>query len=724
MNPNTTPILATVTFVLLACCSATNSIISTSEQRPFTHHVSDVGTSASESSITNRSITNHYALDTTHTAAGCLLPSVFDPNVVPQSYANHGCVLGENLPSGYSCNVKCDIGYFGCGTTKYVCTDGQLTDPTLTCSSATCTVPDSFGPDIIPATNYGCTTGEMLPSDCYCNVQCDTGYVGSGTREYQCSTNAQLTDPTLTCTSSTAGCLLPSSFGPHVVPQSYANDGCVLAETLPSDYGCNVQCDTGYVGSGTTQYHCSTDAQLTDATLTCTSSAQNPSPSPHSDPDPYGNPSDGCASIETDQCIVTDNEDQCLDDMCSASCEYNSDCPLFGNSAVGECLTNLNLDGNPDGKCVPRCTTDSDCTYYGDGSAYCDTECYLDGRTTSGWAGCCVYTHSSPPPSSGPMCYSPIILAGYNCWVEYVGFVLGGLIVAAVGYNFCKCIQHKEPKEMYFTDEAEDSDEQICEPLIEPLLNPTNSTSSSDVLPLSEAKMDIEEQPAVATLAAAKDTVRRPLQCAAICFLVLSLLEASGIFSMGVLIIITEWNATISPSNSSSTGNRTGAAAAAVGIDFIFQTTNLPQTYVNQSCSNAIMAMYASFCFGMFSIQSIRKESKIQLASACIFSVLFALFVTLHLQNNQFGHVWMKIRLPALITSFLCSVIFLFLANPVSTTFGSIKLEILKNRDDMTRKVYERYSNWSDAASVDFAIWVLVILAGGAFVSWIVVPQC
>ena len=42
----------------------------------------------------------------------------------------------------------------------------------------------------------------------------------------------------------------------------------------------------------------------------------------------------------------------------------------------------------------------------------------------------------------------------------------------------------------------------------------------------------------------------------------------------------------------------------------------------------------------------------------------------------------------------------------------------------MTRKVYERYSNWSDAASVDFAIWVLVILAGGAFVSWIVVPQC
>jgi hypothetical protein len=201
-------------------------------------------------------------------------------------------------------------------------------------------------------------------------------------------------------------------------------------------------------------------------------------------------------------------------------------------------------------------------------------------------------------------------------------------------------------------------------------------------------------------------TVRRPLRCAAIVFLLLSLLEAVGIFSVGLAVATTEWtNATPNGTVSNETSNRATTLGSFV----------LEPTLINQACSNAIMSMYASACFAVFSVQSIRDESKIQLASACSFSLLVVLFVALHLESNRFGHIWKEARLPALIASSVCTVGVLLLAIPVSTTFGWVAYKTLRNADPVTLSVFQRFNNWQDTASMDFALWVLIVLAGGAF---------
>lgn len=197
-------------------------------------------------------------------------------------------------------------------------------------------------------------------------------------------------------------------------------------------------------------------------------------------------------------------------------------------------------------------------------------------------------------------------------------------------------------------------------------------------------------------------TVRRPLRCAGLAFLILSLLEACGIFGISLAIATTEWhqNQTVVPSNSNP------------------NTTllhHLNPTLVNQACSNSIMAMYASLCFAIFSVQSIRDESKIQLASACVFSVLVVLYVALHLDSDRFGALWRQVRYPALIVSSLCSACVVALSIPVATTFGWVAYKTLRNADPVAQGVFQRFNHWHDAAAMDFAWWVLVVLAGGAF---------
>ena len=201
-------------------------------------------------------------------------------------------------------------------------------------------------------------------------------------------------------------------------------------------------------------------------------------------------------------------------------------------------------------------------------------------------------------------------------------------------------------------------------------------------------------------------TVRRPLRCAGIVFLVLSLLEAVGIFSVGLAVATTEWN------HNKTIPNTNGTLTRRSSIPSIpMQQPSL----INQACSNAIMSMYASVCFAVFSVQSIRDESKIQLASACAFSLLVVLFVALHLDSNRFGYIWKKTKLPALIVSSLCTAGVLLLAIPVSTTFGWVAYKTLRNADPLTQSIYQRFNNWEDTASMDFALWVLIVLAGGAF---------
>ena len=70
-----------------------------------------------------------------------------------------------------------------------------------------------------------------------------------------------------------AGCTLPGTFGPHIIPA--VQSGCQAGGAIKSGVDCNVQCDTGYGASGTTSYQC-TNGQLTDATLTCSAPAPSP----------------------------------------------------------------------------------------------------------------------------------------------------------------------------------------------------------------------------------------------------------------------------------------------------------------------------------------------------------------------------------------------------------------------------------------------------------------
>jgi hypothetical protein len=128
-------------------------------------------------------------------------------------------------------------------------------------------------------------------------------------------------------------------------------------------------------------------------------------------------------------------------------------------------------------------------------------------------------------------------------------------------------------------------------------------------------------------------SVRRPLRCAGIFFLVLSILEACGLFSVSLAIATTEWNNNNSSSTIHNNTNRLNLAH------------HVNPTLINQACSNSIMAMYASLCFFVFSIQSIRDESKIQLFAACAFSVLVVLYVALHLHSDRFGSLWIQVSL-------------------------------------------------------------------------------
>ena len=55
------------------------------------------------------------------------------------------------------------------------------------------------------------------------------------------------------------------------------------------------------------------------------------------------------------------------------------------------------------------------------------------------------------------------------------------------------------------------------------------------------------------------------------------------------------------------------------------------------------------------------------------------------------------------------------LSIPVATTFGWVAYKTLRNADPVAQGVFQRFNHWHDAAAMDFAWWVLVVLAGGAF---------
>jgi hypothetical protein len=162
--------------------------------------------------------------------------------------------------------------------------------------------------------------------------------------------------------------------------------------------------------------------------------ASDPAP----DSNPYGNPQDGCETDETDQCVDYDADSNCQQDMCSASCQQASDCPV-GSYPLGfvgaACLADTQGKG---GHCVPMCTTDSDCNFNQDYTAQCFQNCYTNQDGSS--HGCCAYPVSTPEPEPTPN-------SNQN-GLTYSGIALGGLLLIVLCCRCCKkkpAAQQSEP---------------------------------------------------------------------------------------------------------------------------------------------------------------------------------------------------------------------------------------------------------------------------------------
>ena len=235
--------------------------------------------------------------------SSCTMPNYYGDNIEVGNCPYRG---GE-LNSNYYCDVQCDSGYDARGSARYSCSNGYLTRATLTCSPPApsyCSLPNYFNNHVNGASPYPCSQGQSLPTGHYCLVQCDTGYSGTGSNRYSCSSGGYLTEPSLTCTASS--CLLPSSFGSHIVGATQY--GCVKSSSLPSGYECSVQCDAGYDESGTRKYSCN-DGILSYPTLTCAA----PPPASCTLPNYFNN------RITGDTCT----EGEILDsgDSCTVACQ-------------------------------------------------------------------------------------------------------------------------------------------------------------------------------------------------------------------------------------------------------------------------------------------------------------------------------------------------------------------------------------------------------------------
>ena len=235
--------------------------------------------------------------------SSCTMPNYYGDNIEVGNCPYRG---GE-LNSNYYCDVQCDSGYDARGSARYSCSNGYLTRATLTCSPPApsyCSLPNYFNNHVNGASPYPCSQGQSLPTEHYCLVQCDTGYSGTGSNRYSCSSDGYLTEPSLTCTASS--CLLPSSFGSHIIGATQY--GCVESSSLSSGYECSVQCDAGYDERGTRKYSCN-DGTLSYPTLTCAA----PPPASCTLPNYFNN------RITGDTCT----EGEILDsgDSCTVACQ-------------------------------------------------------------------------------------------------------------------------------------------------------------------------------------------------------------------------------------------------------------------------------------------------------------------------------------------------------------------------------------------------------------------
>ena len=114
-------------------------------------------------------------------------------------------------------------------------------------------------------------------------------------------------------------------------------------------------------------------------------------------------------------------------------------------------------------------------------------------------------------------------------------------------------------------------------------------------------------------------TVRRPLRCAGLVFLVVAIVEAAGLFGVSAAVAYQNWPSSPKTPSRNSSGDHslstTPSAAAA------------SSALLNEASVDSIMSMYSCLCYAVFSVGAIRSESRVELTASVGFSWLVVAFV-------------------------------------------------------------------------------------------------
>lgn len=113
------------------------------------------------------------------------LPSLFLEGKTRASVA--GCIVGTQIQSGDRCGVQCLTGYDElvagtAATANYVCTNGVLTQPSLTCTPGSCTFPAMPEGTKPSSTATKCEANKVMKHNEICSIECDAnnGYTLAG----------------------------------------------------------------------------------------------------------------------------------------------------------------------------------------------------------------------------------------------------------------------------------------------------------------------------------------------------------------------------------------------------------------------------------------------------------------------------------------------------------------------------------------------------------------
>ncbi len=198
------------------------------------------------------------------TAAVCTA----DATGLPNDANIDDCV---GIPTGQTCDVRCEDGYTGSGASTYTCSStgrepGTWSGGSLVCTAVSCGEREVVGhASTCPVSHFRDT----------CEPHCDAGYESSAAATYTCGNDGQWATE-----SSGMQCEAKVCTGSPGQDSDHLNS---CGEGLYGGQGCTATCQKGYgaLPGGSAEYTCGTDGQWTGGNLRCaalTCGAVPPSP--------------------------------------------------------------------------------------------------------------------------------------------------------------------------------------------------------------------------------------------------------------------------------------------------------------------------------------------------------------------------------------------------------------------------------------------------------------